>query len=720
MDKTFQPQKFEEKIYAFWEKNRLFEAKVNPLRQSADGGKKPFSIILPPPNVNGDLHLGHAMFVFEDVMIRYHKLQGFATLWLPGTDHAGIETQFVYEKQLKKEGKSRFDFSREELYKMIWDFTQSNKPNIKEQLKKLGFALDWSKEKFTLDEDIVGIVYKTFKKLYDEGLIYRAERLVNYCTRCGTSFSDLEVVYKEQADPLYYLKYGPFVLATTRPETKFGDTAVAVNPKDKRYKQWVGKEIEVEGLLGKFKIKVIADEAVDPKFGTGVVKVTPAHDFTDFEIGKRHNLEMRQVIDFGGRLNEKTGPYKGMKIAAARKQIIEDMQKKDLVEKIDDQYTHRVGVCYRCGTVIEPLPIAQWYIKIKPLADQALELVKKEEIKVYPKRFNKILTEILTNFIDWNISRQIVWGIRIPAWKCSSCQEWMVTEGAVPNKCSKCGKSDLVQDPDTFDTWFSSAQWPFATLQTAGADFYDYFYPTTVMETGYDILRAWVARMVMIGFFITKKIPFSNIYLHGLIRDKHGQKMSKSRGNVINPLEKVKQFGADAWRASLIFGIKDGADVSLSDERIVGMRNFANKIWNIGRFIWLSQQGSKRHPKPSSSRKRGSDKQILDRVENDNKTLKELVKEFETVKESYIKQMDFYHFSKALDVVYEFLWHRFADFYIEELKGELKNGNIEVLEGLEKVYTVTLKLLHPFMPFVTEAVYQVFNGKEKSILNEKL
>ncbi len=697
MDKTFNPQKFEEKIYAFWEKNGLFTAQP-------DSKKKAFSIILPPPNANGDLHLGHAMFVFEDVMIRYHKLQGFATLWLPGTDHAGIETQFVYEKQLKKEGKSRFDFSREELYKMIWDFTQSNKPNIKEQLKKLGFAMDWSKEKFTLDDDIIRIVYQTFKKLYDKDLIYRAKRLVNYCTRCGTSFSDLEVVHKEQTDPLYYLKYGPFVLATTRPETKFGDTAVAVNPKDKRYMQWVGKEIEVEGLLGKFKIKVIADEAVDPEFGTGVVKVTPAHDFTDFEIGQRHNLEMKQVIDFDGRLNEKTGPYKGMRIAAARKKIVEDMQKKGLIEKIDEQYIHRVGVCYRSGTVIEPLPFEQWYIKIKPLADQALNLVKTEEIKIYPKRFNKILTDILGNYIDWNISRQIVWGIRIPAWKCKKCNEWIVTEGEKPGKCSKCSNPTLEQDPDTFDTWFSSAQWPFATLQAAGSDFYNYFYPTTIMETGYDILRAWVARMMMIGFFITKKVPFKNIYLHGMVRDKHGQKMSKSKGNVINPLEKVKQFGADAWRASLIFGIKDGADVSLSDERIVGMRNFANKIWNIGRFIQIGLQ----------------EKGKAGKVKNGNPKLTNLSKEFETAKKTYIKHMDLYHFSKALDVVYEFLWHRFADFYIEELKEELKNGNIEVLEGLERVYTDTLKLLHPFMPFVTEAVWQTFYGDSSSIMKEKL
>ncbi len=718
MDKTFKPAEFEEAIYVFWEKNNLFAASI-------DRKKQPFSIILPPPNANGALHLGHAMFVFEDALIRYYKLRGSSTLWLPGIDHAGIETQFVYEKELAKKGKSRFDFSREELYKMIWDFTQANKPNIVSQLKKLGFALDWSKEKFTLDEDIIQIVYKTFKQLYDEGLVYRAKRLVNYCTHCGTSFSDLEVTYKEQKDPLYYLKYGPFVLATTRPETKFGDTAVAVNPKDKRYREWVGKEIEVEGLLGKFKMKVIADKSVDPEFGTGVVKVTPAHDFTDFDTGQRHDLEMKQVIDFDGKLNELAGPYKGMRINAARKKILADLQAKSLIVKIDHDYVHRIAVCYRCGTVIEPLPIEQWYIKIKPLADQALKLITKEEIKIYPTKFTKILTQILNNYIDWNISRQIVWGIRIPAWQCADCKKWNITEGKKPSKCDKCAKTELIRDKDTFDTWFSSAQWPFATLQTVGKDYYDYFYPTTVMETGYDILRAWVARMIMIGYFITKQVPFHKIYLHGLVRDKHGQKMSKSKGNVINPLEKIKQFGADAWRASLIFGIADGADVSLSDERIVGMRNFTNKIWNIGRFIWINQE-DKRHPEQSTvilSEVKNPVKRKLDSsapLADQNDRLIELDKEFAEVKKTYIKQMEHYHFSKALETAHEFLWHRFADFYLEELKNELRNGKMEVLERLKAVYLEALKLLHPFMPFVTEAVWRKFNGEESSIMVQKL
>jgi len=702
MEKAFVPSSVEENLYRFWENQGLFTAQV-------ESKKKPFSIILPPPNVNGDLHLGHAMFVFEDIMIRYRKLKGYETLWLPGLDHAGIETQFVFEKQLKKEGKSRFDFDRETLYKMIWDFTMANRKNIEIQLRKLGFALDWTKEKFTLDKDIIKIVYSTFKKLYDAGLIYRAKRLVNYCTHCGTSFSDLEVNYIDRVDPLYFMKYGPFTLATTRPETKFGDTALAVHPDDKRYKKWIGKEVEAEGLLGNFKIKVVADKTVDPKFGTGVIKVTPAHDFTDFEIGQRHHLEMKQVIGFDGRLNELTGPYKGMRVKEARKKIVEDLQKKGLMVKVKSDYSHRVGVCYRCGTTIEPLPLEQWYIKIKPLSAKALALVKNDEIDVHPKRFKKILVQILENYIDWNISRQIVWGIRIPAWKCGDCNEWTVTAGVTPPRCKKCHGSSLKQDPDTFDTWFSSAQWPFATLQTIPTSgvksFFEYFYPTTVMETGYDILRAWVARMIMIGYFATEKVPFKNIYLHGLIRDKKGQKMSKSKENVINPLEKVQQFGADAWRASLVFGIKDGADVSLSDERIIGMRNFANKIWNIGRFIYLNKE------------LRITNGEL---IRNTQSEIEKLQNEFKGVKKQYTKHMEAFQFSKALEEVYEFLWHRFADYYIEELKEGLKTGTIEVLKQLETIYTENLKMLHPFIPFVTEAVYKALNGEDKTILNERL
>jgi len=701
MEPKFTPSLVEEKIFNFWLEKGFFKPEINK-------AKKPFSIILPPPNANGFLHLGHAMYIYEDIMIRYHKIKGDVAYWQPGTDHAGIETQFVFEKELKKQGKSRFDFSREELFQMIWDFVEKNKGNIKKQFNKLGFSLDWSYEVYPLDKKVIEIVYQTFSKLFEAGLVYRGKRLVNYCTRCGTSFSDLEVEYKEETAPLYYLKYGPFVLATTRPETKFGDTGLAIHPNDKRYQKFIGQEIEAEGLMGTFKIKVVADEAVDPKFGTGVVKVTPAHDFTDFEIGKRHNLQLKQVIGYDGKLNELAGKYQGLRIKKAREIIVQDLKTAGLLVKIKEDYQHRIGVCYKCGTVIEPLPLEQWFIKIKPLADQAKKLVEKNEIKIYPKRFKKQLIQILDNFYDWNISRQIVWGIRIPAYKCQKmsnvkCQMsngWFISLEK-PNKCLNCGSSEFEQDKDTFDTWFSSGQWPFATLMSCSL--FEYFYPTTVMETGYDILRAWVARMIMIGYFVTGKVPFKNVFLHGMVRDKHGAKMSKSKGNVIDPIIMVDKYGADALRSALIFGVQEGKDLVLTEEKIIGMRNFANKIWNIGRFIFMNLQVKSQKSK----------------VKSDNPKLKiieELEKEFGEIEKQYHKDMKNYRFSKAFDLVYHFLWHRLADFYIEELKEEIRNGKIEVLENLKQIYFGCLVMIHPYMPFITEAVWKVFNGNNSSIL----
>lgn len=698
MDSKFVPKLVEEKLYKEWEEKGHFIPHVNR-------DKEPFSIILPPPNANGSLHLGHAMFTYEDIMIRFNKMMGKETFWLLGLDHAGTETQFVFEKHLKKQGKSRYDYKREELYKMIWEYVSENKKHIKGQLKRLGFALDWTKEKFTMDPNVVTIVYKTFKDLFEKGLVYRANRLVNYCTNCGTSFSDLEVVYVERTDPLYYMKYGPFTLATVRPETKFGDTAVAVHPDDKRYKKWIGKEIEVEGLIGPFKVKVVADSAVDPKFGTGAVKVTPAHDFTDYEIAKRHNLPMKQVIGFDGKLNELTGKYKGLRVFSAREQVVKDLQEKGLMVKIKEDYVHRVGTCYRCGRVLEPLPKEQWFIKVKPLADKAKDLIKKKETVVLPKRFEKRLIAILDNFIDWNISRQVVWGIRIPAYKCKKmsnlkCQNskgWFVSP-TKPDKCLNCGSDDFEQDEDTFDTWFSSAQWPFATLMTEGKETYDYFYPTSVMETGHDILRAWVARMMMVGFFATGKTPFKTVFLHGMVRDAHGQKMSKSKGNVIDPLLMVDKYGADALRTALIFGTKEGGDVALSEEKVKGMRNFANKIWNMGRFIDMNKS------------------QISNVKTQKQELIKKLKEEFKEENKEYLKLMKKYKFSQALGLVYEFVWHRFADYYIEQLKDEVINGNIEALEALQDVYLKNMKMLHPFMPFVTEATWKVFKGQESSIL----
>jgi len=704
MDSKYQPQLVEEKIYKEWEEKGYFKASVNK-------NKKPFSIILPPPNANGNLHLGHAMFTYEDIMVRFNKMMGKETLWLLGLDHAGTETQFVFEKYLKKQGKSRYDYKRDELYKMIWKYVAENKSTIKNQLKRLGFALDWSREKFTMDPEIVKIVYKTFKDLFDQGLIYRANKLINYCTNCGTSFSDLEVVYIERTDSLYYMKYGPFTLATTRPETKFGDTAVAVHPDDKHYQKWIGKEIEVEGLIGKFKVIVVGDKAVDPKFGTGAVKVTPAHDFNDYEIAKRHDLPMKQVIGFDGKLNSLAGKYQGLRVFSARQQIVADLQAKGQMVKIKEDYVHRVGTCYKCGRVLEPLPKEQWFIKTKPLADKAIKLIEKKETEVLPKRFKKRLVTILDDFIDWNISRQVVWGIRIPAYKCKSKNQmtndkWFISTEK-PEKCKICGECIPEQDQDTFDTWFSSAQWPFATLMTEGQEFFDYFYPTSVMETGHDILRAWVARMMMIGYFSKKKTPFEKIFLHGMVRDSKGQKMSKSKGNVIDPILMIDKYGADALRAALIFGTKEGGDVSFSEEKVVGMRNFINKIWNIGRFISMNLQIKDQRSKIKDTNKK-------------SKIIKELETEYKKEKKQYLKHMDSYQFSKALWIVYEFIWHRFADFYIEQLKDEVINGNMEALGELKEVYLENLKMLHPFIPFVTETIWKVFEGKDSSILKVNL
>jgi len=733
MDSKYQPQLVEEKIYKEWEEKELFKAKVN---NPPAGGKKPFSIILPPPNANANLHLGHAMYTYEDIMIRYKKLSGFETFWLPGADHAGFETQFVYEKHLKKEGKSRFDFDRETLYKNIMEFVISNRSNMENQLKRLGFALDWSKKKFTIDEDIVQTVYKTFKKLSDEGLVYREKRMVNYCTFCGTSFSDLEVVHKEKVASLFYIKYllAPasqtakikfITVATTRPETLLGDTGIAVNPKDKKYKDLIGKTVIVP-IINR-QVKIVADESVDPKFGTGAVKVTPAHDFTDFETGRRHKLEVIQIIDFDGKLNRNADSYQGLYAIETRKKIVEDLKNAGLIVKIKEDYVHSVGTCYKCSRVLEPLPKEQWFVKIRPLADKAKKLVESDEIKIVPKKFKKILLWWLTNFRDWNISRQIVWGIRIPAYKCQKLEtrnskleinsnnknskfnkiknKWFVSVEK-PKKCQICGNCKFEQDTDTFDTWFSSAQWPFATLlaQDENSDFFDYFYPTSVMETGYDILPWWVARMIMVGVFATGKKPFKTIFLHGMVRDKNGQKMSKSKGNVVNPLEMVDKYGADALRSALIFGTKEGGDISFSEEKVVGMRNFVNKVWNMGRFLELNSKFEIRNPK-----------QIIN---SKSKILNELEKEYKKEKKQYLKFMDSYQFSKALGLVYEFIWHRFADFYIEQLKDEIINGNIEALEVLKEVYLENLKMLHPFVPFVTEEIWKVF--EKESILKSSL
>lgn len=708
MEPKFIASQVEEQLYKMWEDKGFFEGNPNK-------NKKPFTIILPPPNANANLHLGHAMYVYEDIMIRYHKLQGFETLWVPGADHAGFETQFVYEKHLKKEGKSRFDFDRETLFKNVWDFVMQNRSNMENQLKRLGFSLDWKKRRFTMDPDVVKIVYNTFKHLHEDGLVYRGKRLVNYCINDGTSFSDIEVEYKEKQGKLWTLRYPLkednsiyIEVATTRPETMVGDTAVAVNPKDKRYGKLVGKTV-VLPLMNR-EIPIVADYMVDPKFGTGAVKITPAHDEKDWQLSQRLNLPLIQVIGFDGKMTEEAGPYAGLTISKAREQILTDLKAGGFYVGEKD-YTNRVGACYKCGRVIEPLPKEQWFIKVKPLADNAIKLINEGKVNVIPKNYKKVLLNRLETFYDWNISRQIVWGIRIPAYFCKSKGTWFVST-ETPKKCHVCDGNDFIQDEDTFDTWFSSGQWPFATLQSLGEDIYNYFYPTSVMETGYDILDRWVARMIMIGYYATKNVPFENVFLHGLVRDKHGQKMSKSKGNVINPLEMVDKYGADALRAALVFGVSEGSDALFAEEKVVGMRNFGNKIWNIGRLMYLSQTES------LQQKTENIPSQAQNTAINTEETLKELKKEYKSLEKAYHKSMKAYKFSQGLDLAYQFIWHRFADYYLEKLKDELRNGNIRVLDTLKEVYFSNLVMLHPFIPFVTEAVWQVFH-KDTSILQGK-
>ncbi|MCL5435198.1 MAG: valine--tRNA ligase, partial [Patescibacteria group bacterium] len=706
MDKVYNHKDVEEKIYKEWEEKDFFTPEVNPKG-------KPYSIILPPPNANAPLHFGHAMYVIEDILIRFKRMQGFRALWLPGADHAGFETQFVFEKKLQLEGKSRFDYDREELYKMIWDFVQSNRPVMENQLRRLGFSLDWSRKKFTLDEDIVKIVYKTFKKLFDDGLVYREKRLVNYCTYDGTSFSDLEVVYLEKEAKLYFIKY-PIVgekdkfikVATTRPETMLGDTAIAVNPKDTRYKKLLGKKVSVP-LTGGREIEIISDETVDMEFGTGAVKVTPAHDFNDYEIGQKHNLDYIPVIGFGGKMTDAALRFSGLYVKEARREVVKDLGELQLLGKTTD-IKHTVPTCYKCKNPIEPLLMYQWFVKMEPLAGRAIEAVKSGKIKVYPKTMEKLYFQFLENIHDWNISRQIVWGIRVPAFKCEKCGEWEVTSGEVREKCGKCS-GKMNQDEDVFDTWFSSGQWPFAVLRASQPGDFKEFYPTTVMETGYDILRWWVARMVMLGIYETKKVPFETIVLHGLVNDPLGKKMSKSKGNVVNPLELLDTYGADAVRFALVYGTALGNDQSLSYPKLQAMRNFTNKLWNMARFIDMNRiQNSKLKTQNNLTMQ-----QLNNLAINEND--KEMIEKTAELTKEVTRLLEKYDFNHAAQNLYDFIWHEFADVYIEDVKNRIDEQSFIILNSL---FLILLKLLHPFMPFVTEEIYKLLGGEGDLIVSK--
>jgi len=662
---------------------------------------------MPPPNANGSLHVGHALFVtIQDLLIRFKRMRGFKTLWLPGADHAGFETQLVYEKKLEKEGRSRFKMDREEFYKETLAFTLENKKFMEQQLRELGASCDWSREKFTLDPEIVETVYDTFEQMYKDGLVYRGLRPVNWSTKYQTSLSDLETKAVERIDPLYYMKYGPFVLATVRPETKFGDTAIAVNPNDRRYQEWIGKEIEFEGLIGPIKLRVIADEYVDPAFGTGVVKITPAHDKNDFEVAKRHNLPMVEVIDRYGKLNDRCGKYAGMKVMEARKAVAADLEAKGLLEKVDESYKHTVLVNYKNeNDVLEPRVMAQWFVKMADLGAKAREAVESGKIRIFPDFQKKIFFHWLEKLEDWNISRQIVWGIGIPAWyrPTGSSESGKELEIHVGREAPK--GTNWAQDADTFDTWFSSGQWPFASLGYPDSKDYKTFYPTSVMETGYDILFFWVMRMIMLGLYRTGKVPFRDVYLHGLVRDAAKQKMSKSKGNVINPLDMSKKYGTDAMRMALIIGNTPGMDMSLSEDKIRSHKLFANKLWNIARFILENQKEGDIEGTPAISAVEVT-----------------YLKQLQNLTEDVTKDIEEYRFYMAGEKLYHYVWHTLADVILEEskpiLKGENDEARLSRLWTLYQILTRSLKLLHPFMPFLTEEIYSSLSDQKNLLMIE--
>ena len=688
MEPQYNHKLFESEIYKRWEKSGAFSP--HPTTHNSH----PFTIIMPPPNANDPLHIGHARFVaIEDVLIRYHRMKGEPTLWLPGSDHAGIETQYVFEKKLSKEGKSRFNYERDTLYKMIWDYVQENTGVMENQLKVLGASCDWSRFKFTLDPEMVKIVYGTFKNLYDDGLVYRGERIVNHCPRCGTAYSQMEVDSVERDDNLYYLDYGTITIATTRPETIFADVAVAVNPKDEKYKKLIGLYATIP-LINRT-VPVIEDNLVDEAFGTGALKITPAHDATDFEIGQSHKLPLISVIDEKGRMTGTPEKYIGMKALAAREEVVKDLEAAGKLVKVEKIH-HLVGTCYRDHGNLEPTVSKQWFIKVEPLTKKVLLAIKNKDVRFAAKKYEKIAIHWLKNLKDWNISRQIVWGMRIPAYRCEKCMEWTITNGQIPKECSSCQNGILSQDPDTFDTWFSSGQWPFATLKTGEKGDFNNFYPTSVMETAYDILPFWVIRMLMLGIYSTGKVPFENVLIHGLVRDKEGLKISKSKGNVIDPIDMAEKYGSDALRMGLIWGELVESDIALSEDKINGQRRFANKVWNVARFVTQNSQYKVHSTKYIA--KNEDDKWILDELK---KTTHEVT-----------RALDKYRLNEAAKEIYEFIWNKFADRYIEKVKDRRE----EAQTVLNYILDSTLRLLHPFMPFLTEQIWKEMGQNELLIV----
>ena len=701
LPKVYEPQEVESRIYETWEKNGCFKGRRDPKR-------KPFTIVMPPPNVTGQLHMGHAMdSTLQDILTRFKRMQGYSALWLPGTDHASIATEAKIVEAMKKEGLTKEDVGREGFLERAWDWKAKFGGRIVEQLKKLGSSCDWERERFTLDEGCSEAVKEVFVRLYEKGLIYRGERIINWCPHCKTSISDAEVEFDEHDGNFWHLRYpltdgtGELRLATTRPETLLGDTAVAVHPDDERYKAYVGKTVTLP-LVGR-EIPVVADEYVEMDFGTGVVKITPAHDPNDFEVGLRHNLPVINVMDEGAVINENGGKYQGMTREEARKAIVKDLDEGGYLVKVEP-IKHNVGSCYRCGTVVEPRVSKQWFVKMEPLAKPAIDVVREGKIRLIPERMEKIYYNWMENIKDWCISRQLWWGHRIPAWYCEDCGETIVAK-ETPEKCPKCGGSHLHQDEDTLDTWFSSALWPFSTLGwPEKTPELSYFYPTDTLVTGYDIIFFWVARMIFSGLEHMGDIPFKTVFFHGLVRDAQGRKMSKSLGNGIDPIEVIEKYGADALRFTLVTGNSPGNDMRFTEEKLESSRNFANKIWNAARFIHMNIDGfDVKNELPESL------------------TLEDqwIVSALNTVTKEVTENLEKYELGIAVQKLYDFIWDQFCDWYIELAKTRLMakdETSVGARQVLVWTFTSILKLMHPFMPYITEEIWQTMPHEGEALM----
>jgi len=676
--KPYQPQETEKRLYDAWEESGYF----NPDNLPGDRTEA-FTVIMPPPNANGSLHAGHALFItVEDLMTRYQRMRGKKALWIPGADHAGFETQVVYEKKLEKEGRSRFQMDPQDLYNEILAFTLENKKGMEAQVRAMGASCDWSREKFTLDPDVVQKVQKTFVKMFKDGLVYRGSRTINWCPKHQTSLSDVETESVEETTPFYHFKYGPFTIGTVRPETKFGDKYVVMHPNDERYAEWEhGQQLEVEWINGPITATVIKDESVDPAFGTGVMTITPWHSQVDFDIAKRHDLDAEQIIDWRGKLLPIAGEFAGMRIADARAKIVEKLAGKGLLVKTEDTYKNVVKRCYKCNTMIEPQVKDQWFVKMAPLAERALASLDAGEFRFIPEHEEKVFRYWMENVLDWNISRQIVWGIPIPAWHKDG--EWSASVES-PGE-------GWVRDPDTFDTWFSSGQWPLITTGYPEGKDFDTYYPTAVMETGRDLVFKWVPRMIIFGLYETGKAPFSTIYLHGLVNDAQGKKMSKSKGNVVNPLELTDKYGTDALRMALIVGNTPGMDLALREDKVKGYKHFANKLWNITRFMLENSEGI----------------DVTAALSEADATLK---KELEEVIADVTTDMENYRFYLAGEKLYHYTWSRLADAILEESKPILYGNDAAAKSSrqavLAQILDTLLRALHPFMPFITEEIWQ--------------